>query len=365
MSFDYTTLLLAIALSGACLVVTLLGSWMKDRSETFFLNWAAGSGICVLGVSCYIRYVTSGSNEALLIALALLVFGISLLYGSAYQFRLRRPAAAPVAVATALGWIAVLTPTMLGFDGIGLIAFNITTATLLALSAREYWLARVELPLPLSWLAAIYALNALGFLLCAAMLALQGQASLGAAPANWAETLSLLLVGWGVVVGAFLSLQLNRERAHGIRRPEALFDPETGFHSRGVLFDRFRHKPLDTQTAIVVFEIDPSRQAGRPAGGNDDITAARQFSDRLRPLLRHSDTVARTGPRRFAAVLRHAQSGRLDDLLATVSRSDMPGQQGRHVHAGHAFASPLACDFDSVLDAAESALAFSKRKARL
>ncbi|RUW83184.1 GGDEF domain-containing protein, partial [Mesorhizobium sp. M8A.F.Ca.ET.059.01.1.1] len=40
MSLDYTSLLLAVGFSAACLSLTLFGMWLTARSEKFLLTWA-------------------------------------------------------------------------------------------------------------------------------------------------------------------------------------------------------------------------------------------------------------------------------------------------------------------------------------
>lgn len=50
MLLNHSTLMLAIAFSGAAISITLIASWLSSRSENFLLTWAIGA-IFVVGAA--------------------------------------------------------------------------------------------------------------------------------------------------------------------------------------------------------------------------------------------------------------------------------------------------------------------------
>lgn len=361
MTLDYSILLLAVGFSVACLAVALVGFWLTARSETFFLTWAAGATICVGGVFAYGRFVATVAPQPLALGLALLMFGFALFYGSACQYRSRRSATHRIVLATVSCFALTLPPALAGFSGLALLMFNGVVAAILGLAAVEYWQARAESPRALLTMTIVCGSNAVGFALCALMLLLEGRTRLEAPPDNWAETLNLLLVTIGVVAGGAASFNLNRQRIHG--HASHALDPDTGFEQDTALFHRFRRSALDTLTAVAVFEIQPV-ETDNTARDTDDSTSADRFAAALRPLLGRRDSVARIGPRQFVTVLPDAGGGRLETIIAAVDRNiAAPGRPRVQVHSGHAFASPLACDFASVFHSAEKAMERARRDA--
>ncbi len=57
MMLDYNSLLLALGVSATCLAVTLMGSWIARRAETFLLTCTFGLVLVVAGIFAYAFYV--------------------------------------------------------------------------------------------------------------------------------------------------------------------------------------------------------------------------------------------------------------------------------------------------------------------
>ena len=54
---DYNSLLVALGISSICLVMTLLGSWMTRRKESFLLTCTIGLSFVIGGIFTYSAYV--------------------------------------------------------------------------------------------------------------------------------------------------------------------------------------------------------------------------------------------------------------------------------------------------------------------
>ena len=87
MSLDYTSLLLAVGFSAACLSLTLFGMWLTARSEKFLLTWAISLLFVVGDIFAYDAYIDMPGRLLGIATLALLLLGFSTMLGAAYQFR--------------------------------------------------------------------------------------------------------------------------------------------------------------------------------------------------------------------------------------------------------------------------------------
>src|SRR5690606_10055508 len=79
---------------------------------------------------------------------------------------------------------------------------------LLILSGRQYWIARVEAPLPLIVNTALYAVTAASFALCGLVLLRHGKFVLHGRPENWAEDVNAFVVVIAVTGIGAMSLAL-------------------------------------------------------------------------------------------------------------------------------------------------------------
>ncbi len=371
MMLDYNSLLLALGVSATCLAVTLMGSWLARRAETFLLTGAFGLVLVVAGILAYAHYVEQ--PERLLGAGCFVLFhaGFATIWGAGYQFRTGRLPKSGIVVRALVAMAASIPPMIAGLDGLAFMADNLAIAFLLFTTARQYWLDRAEAPAPISGITALYTLTAISFVLCAAVLIWDGKLVLGAAPSNWAEDLSIAVCIAGMTGIGALSLALHQWRLAARHRMDAITDPLTGLVNRRALFDQYGVRSMDASTAVIVFDIDYFKSVNDRYGHAAGDHVLKVFAGELSANCRGGDTAARLGGEEFALVLKEIMPGRAelaaerirkafeerdiyieDEVLkCTVSAGVAPGRS-----------EPL--DFDAMLNEADKALYAAKRAGR-
>lgn len=371
MTLDYNSLLLAIGFAGACLAVTLFITWLSARKEGFMLSWAVGALLIVVSVFAYSYFVQTHEPLTVTAAFALLLGGLTVVFGAAIQFRSGRYPRRVAAVAGAVALVVSLPPFVIGYDGLGFILTNLAAAVLLVATAHEYWIGRAEAPVPIVSLTILYLIAGASFFLCAAVLIGEGRLVIGEAPSNWAEKLNLAVsIGCITGIGA-MSLALNQWRLARSHRRDALTDAHTGLLNRRALFDAYGNGPLAEQTAVIVFDLDDFKGINDRYGHAEGDKALARFAEALRAAIRDGDVAARLGGEEFAVVLERVTPG-LALLVAERVRTAFEidametdrGPLRCTVSAGIAFASDGQQSFDRVLSQADSALYIAKRNGR-
>jgi diguanylate cyclase (GGDEF)-like protein len=371
MSFDYNSLLLAIGFSGACLSITLLGSWLSARTEGFILTWAVGAALIVLGIFAYDRYV---HVPGLLIGAAsfvMLLSAFAILLGAARQFRLDQAPWRISAIGTAVACAAVLPFMIVGLTGPAFILFNLASATLLLATAHEYWQARSEAPLAIVGLVVLYGIVAVSFMLCAAMLVMNGTLVLDRAPDNWAEDANVIVSIAGLSGVGALSLGLNQSRLARSHRLASLTDGLTGLLNRRALFDQFGKGDVRPHTALLLFDLDRFKEINDRHGHAAGDEVLRRFAVLMRAELRATDFAARVGGEEFLAVLPRstpeAAAGVAERIRQRFAAEPIPCEGTTlycTVSAGMAIAGAEGATLDILLGITDSALYDAKRGGR-
>ncbi|RDJ15932.1 GGDEF domain-containing protein [Rhizobium grahamii] len=371
MTLDYNSLLMALAVSATCLAVTLLGSWFARRTETFLLSCTFGLVLIVGGIVAYGLYVDDPKMGFAVVAFVLFHAGFAAVWGAGYQFRTGKLPRIAIIFCALAAMLVSIPPLLLGLDGLAFIADNLAIATLLFATAHQYWRARAEAPAPLTGITGLYALTAISFVLCAAVLIADGKMVLGVAPSNWAEDLSLAICIASMTGIGALSLALHQWRLAARHRLDAMTDPLTGLVNRRALFDRYGRGTMGPATAVLVFDLDHFKSINDTFGHAGGDRVLKVFAGELAANCRAGDTAARLGGEEFALVLKEVTPGRaemvaerirkafaareiyLDDetLKCTVSVGIAPGRS-----------TPM--DFDVMLSAADKALYAAKRAGR-
>jgi len=327
LALDYNTLLLTIGLSGFCLSATLFASWLAARLERFMLSWSIGIGLVVAAVCIYAPYVKAPHLGLATAWFTLLLSGLAFIYGAAYRFRTGLSSRRMTAISAVAASAICLPPLAAGYDGIGFILLNATGATLLGLTAYEYWKGRAEALLPITSIAVLYSLTSMSFVLCGAVLVSEGQWVIGHAPQNWAEDLNLVIAIIGITGIGAMSLALNQWRIAGSHRRDAMTDPLTGLLNRRALFDQYGSQPVGPHTAIIAFDLDSFKaindRHGHAAG--DKVLA--EFADLCRQSIRDTDLAGRYGGEEFFILLPEI------DLKTAI----LSAERIRMTVAGHAF----------------------------
>ncbi|MBB3408250.1 diguanylate cyclase (GGDEF)-like protein [Rhizobium sp. BK316] len=371
MMLDYNSLLLALGVSATCLAVTLMGSWLVRRAETFLLTGAFGLVLVVAGIFAYAFYVEQPGPVLGVGNFVLFHAGFATIWGAGYQFRTGRLPISGIVVRALVAMAISIPPMIAGLDGLAFMADNLAIAFLLFTTAWQYWLDRAEAPAPISGITALYTLTAISFVLCAAVLIWDGKLVLGAAPSNWAEDLSLAICIAGMTGIGALSLALHQWRLAARHRIDAITDPLTGLLNRRALFDQYGVRTMGVSTAVILFDIDHFKSVNDRYGHAVGDHVLKVFAGELSANCRSGDTAARLGGEEFALVLKEIMPGRaelaaerirkafedrdiyVDDevLKCTVSVGVAPGRS-----------KPL--DFDAMLGEADKALYVAKRAGR-
>jgi diguanylate cyclase (GGDEF)-like protein len=371
MSFDYNSLLLAIGFSAACLSITLLGSWLSARTEGFILTWAVGAALIVIGIFAYDRYVHVPSRLVGVASFVVLLSAFGILLGAGRQFRLDRAPWRISAIGTATACSVVLPFMVFGPTGLAFILFNVASAALLLGTAREYWLARAEAPLPIVSLVILYGIVAASFMLCAAMLVANSTLVLTRAPDNWAEDANVIVSIAGVSGIGALSLALNQSRLARSHRLASLTDGLTGLLNRRALFDQFGDGPVRSHTALLLFDLDRFKAINDCHGHAAGDEVLRRFAVLMRAELRPTDFAARVGGEEFLAVLPRSTpedaAGVADRIRQRFAAEPIACEATIlycTVSAGMAIAGAEGATLDTLLGIADSALYDAKRGGR-
>jgi len=371
MSLDYNSLLLAVGFSAACLCMTLFGIWLTARSEKFLLTWAVSVLLIVADVFAYQAYIDTPGRLLGLATFTFLLLGFATMLGAAHQFTTGRSPLPRIAIGAGVSLAIALPAMALGYDGLGFMLENSFAALLLFATAVEYWRGRAESPAPIIGVAALYSITAISFVMCAAVLAWNGELVLGHAPSNWAEDLSLVIVIASMTGIGALSLALNQGRLAQHHRRNALTDPLTGLLNRRALFDMHGGTPVNAFTAVVVFDLDGFKAINDEFGHAAGDEVLKVFAEELSGSLQAHDAAARLGGEEFALVLKRTLPEKVE-FTAERIRAAFAARRietetrplSCTVSAGYAFGSADGMSFDKVLSAADKALYAAKRGGR-
>lgn len=371
MPLDYNSLLIAIAFAGACLGITLFAAWLSARSEAFLLTWAVGALLLVVSVLVYSAYVMSPARYLVILAFFVHITGFAVLYGAARQFRTGEPPLRSILLAGIPALLVALPGFATRFDAIGFILSNLAVAALLFLTAHEYWVGRKEAPGPITGLTGLYAIAGASFVICAAVLIVDGRLELGRAPENWAENLNLV-VGIAAVAGVgAISLALNQSRLARSHHREARTDALTGLLNRRALFDMYRERDLPPFTSVVVFDLDGFKTINDGHGHAIGDTVLQRFASAVRASIRDTDPAARLGGEEFALILPRSDADSALQAAERIRRAfaeeaiETAGEMLRStVSAGVATAGVEGQPFEEVLRNADAALYAAKRDGR-
>ncbi|AZO29899.1 GGDEF domain-containing protein [Mesorhizobium sp. M1B.F.Ca.ET.045.04.1.1] len=367
---DFSSLLLAAALSGTCLSITMLAIWFTAPRASFVLTVACGILVLVAHVVLFWRYTKDADPRLCQIVLALLSLGFLVICLSAMQylgFRDYRRAILPTLAAMA----ACAAFTYLGFDGIG---FQITYAAVTALLAAigtMFWMKGDHdrrILLVVSFLSGACGVS---FALCGLVLLVQGQWVLGAAPDNWAERLnSVVAVACMTGLGA-LTLSLHHLQAQIELKAETMTDPLTGLMNRRALSELYGDRSFGPFMAVAMFDLDHFKATndvfGHPVG--DQVLC--RFAAVIKKYGRTGVDAFRLGGEEFALVMSRMTPEKAHDMASRIGvafgTEIVPTHRGplrSSVSGGMGFGAVDGRTLDEVLADADAALYVAKRGGR-
>lgn len=302
MLLDQFSILVAIGFSGASLGLTLFMMWVVGRSDTHLLNWSAGLALIVAGVVLFGGIIDKFNDKLLLASFVLLIAGFGLVYAGSAKFCSSRTSWPLVIAVVGAGVLSTLFAFALGYSGIGTMTGNVAIGVLLALSAHQYWLARIESPFLMIMNAAFYMVTAVSFMACGYALVEQGQFTLTARPTNWAEDINSLVVIAGLTGIGTLSLTLNQTRIANRHKSDAMTDPLTGLLNRRALLDS-KIDLVPAGTAVIMMDLDHFKAINDQFGHDAGDQVLKAFAELVRLNIRTHDLAARMGGEEFCLVL--------------------------------------------------------------
>ncbi|RWD60161.1 MAG: GGDEF domain-containing protein [Mesorhizobium sp.] len=367
---DFSSLLLAAALSGTCLSVTMLAIWFTAPRARFVLTVACGILVLVVHVVLFWRYTKDATPWLCQIVLALLSLGFLVICLSAMQYlgiRNYRRAIGPALAAMA----ACAVVTYFGFDGVGFLITYSTVTGLLAAIGAMFWMKGDHdrrILLVVSFLSGVCGLS---FALCGLVLLAQGQWVLGAAPDNWAERLNTVVaVACMTGLGA-LTLSLHHLQAQIELKAETMTDPLTGLMNRRALNELYGDRSFGPFMAIAMFDLDHFKTTndvfGHPVG--DQVLC--RFAAVIKKYGRAGVDAFRLGGEEFALVMSRMTPEKAHDMASRIGvafgTEIVPTHRGplrSSVSGGMGFGAADGRPLDEVLAEADAALYAAKRAGR-
>lgn len=368
---DFTSLLLATAISGFCLSLTMLAFRMSARSGDYMITWSIGLLIIVSHVLAYWIYVNHPNAWLGSYVAASLPIGVAAIYASTGQFAFGTKPFKP-ALMIVVPYLAIVLPLLVaGYDGAALMVQNATVGILFVLCGQIHFDARHEAPFSMSALSVLYVVLGLSFGLCGAVLLFGGEWRIGHAPDNFAERVNIIIsVVCTTAIGA-LSVTVDQSRLARKHRIDAMTDPLTGLLNRRALFQAFGGKILGSRHAAVVFDLDHFKSVNDDYGHACGDEVIRMFAQILRDAVRNRDTAARLGGEEFVLILsgttsEHARMAAERIALAFSARviTTPQGQLRCTVSAGIGFPGASGASFEEVLSRADKELYEAKRAGR-
>lgn len=368
---DFSSLLLAAALSGACLSGTMFAIWFTAPRARFVLTMACGILVLVAHVVLFWLYAKEPSPLLSQAVLALLNIGFLVVCLSAMQYldvRDHRRAVLPSLVALA----ASAGATFLGFDGIGfIVSYTLVTALLAAIGVL-FWVnggghdRRILLVV-----SALSGVCGLSFGLCGAALLLKGQWVLGAAPDNWAERLnSVVSVACMTGLGA-LTLSLHHLQAQIELKAETMTDPLTGLMNRRALTSLYGERAFGPFMSVAMFDLDHFKRTNDVFGHPVGDQVLRRFAAVIKKYPRTGVDAFRLGGEEFAVVMSRMTRERAYDIASKIGVAfgaevvaTALGPLRSTVSGGIGFGRPDGVMLDEVLAEADAALYAAKRAGR-
>ncbi len=369
MQADYTSLLIALAVSSFAIVMAMLASWKSARRDRYLFLSAVGIGLVMVALILMSlrdgRYVV----ETLIVPFTLMHAGTGFFYAGTRLF-LGKPHMWP-AIAAGAGSVLVTDASMLaGLLGLTYILHNVTVGVVLLLCAVEYAGARQELRSITTANAALYFVIGLFFFAPAVPAILAGDMVAYPPTATILDTINAILSIAGITGIGALTLTLHFSRAADKNLAKAHTDPLTGVLNRRALFERFDAESAVPGRAVLVFDLDRFKQINDQLGHAQGDRTLRSFGDMLRLHFSDGAVIARTGGEEFCVVLAGEDAGRAREMAEDLrlgfaglglpsGRGDTPATVSVGLATGGADES-----FESVLIRADAALYKAKRAGR-
>ncbi|WP_434781283.1 GGDEF domain-containing protein [Aminobacter carboxidus] len=308
---DFGSLLLATALSGACLSGTLVAIWLTARQSRFVLTMAVGILLLVSHVIAfwlYGQYASPWLGQAML---SLLVAGFFVVFTSADQYIERGwsgPATMPIAAIIAL----TVVVTAAGYDGLGFVIAYSTVTGILIMIATAFWTSKNVDRRVLAPVSLLTGSSAVSFALCAFVIVQQKQWVLGGVPRNWAEDVNTVVVVACMTALGALTISFHHLRTQSRLTEETLTDPLTGLMNRRALSSLHDGTRFGPGMALAMVDLDHFKRTNDVFGHAVGDRVLQRFADVVRRQYRHGVEGFRLGGEEFAIVGNECAGGLRD-----------------------------------------------------
>ncbi|WP_018427754.1 GGDEF domain-containing protein [Hoeflea sp. 108] len=317
---DFGSLLLATALSGACLSGTLVAIWLTARQSRFVLTMAVGILLLVTHVIAFWLYGRDASPWLGPAMLALLVAGFFVVFAAADQYIERgwsKPAALPIAAIIAL----TVVVTAFGLDGIGFIIAYSAVTGILIMTATAFWTCKDVDRRVLAPVSLLTGSSAISFALCAFVIIQQKQWTLGSVPHNWAEDVNTVVVVACMTALGALTISFHHLRTQSRLTEETLTDPLTGLMNRRALNSLHGDTSFGQHMALAMVDLDHFKRTNDVFGHAVGDRVLQRFADVVRRYANDDVEVFRLGGEEFAIVMSGMSALEAYEILRKVGAS--------------------------------------------
>jgi diguanylate cyclase (GGDEF)-like protein len=375
MKIDIPTLFALVAM--ICLVVGALfcGAWLRDRSNNLALRAAAGPAVIAVGVSLILMRGIVPDWLSIVVANALLVTGIGLIWSTIRAFE-HRTAPLPAVLAGTVVWlIACAIPAFYVVAEWRIALMSFIAAAYSVSAAYEFWRGRSErlqARMPLVALCLIHAVIVSARAVAALLVPLEGEPLDG----NWLQNLFMMEAPLFLIAGAFLGAALVRERAERDLRVKAETDELTGVFNRRAFLEASRALVVEAQKSgepvvLLLFDLDHFKTINDRYGHAAGDRTLCLFAEIAKSAIRGTDVFGRIGGEEFAALLPGCDPA-VAERIADRIRGDLAAkaivyggmQVTATVSVGVASMAGPGAHLDTLMAWADKALYESKRGGR-
>ncbi len=302
MTPDYTSLLIALAVSGFAIVTAVFAIWTGARKDQYLILSAIGVGLVIVALILMSlrdgRYVV----ETLIVPFTLIHAGTGFFYAATRGF-LKKPYVMPALAAGAGSAFVTVASMLMGLLGLTYILHNASIGAVLLLCAYEYAAARRELRSVTLANAALYALVGASFFAPAVVTLLAGDMVTYPPTASLLDTINAILAIVGVTGIGALTLTLHFSHMARQHRAQANTDPLTGVLNRRALFERFAESTVIQGVPVLAFDLDHFKLINDQLGHAHGDQTLQRFAEVLGRAVGKHGCVARIGGEEFCAIL--------------------------------------------------------------
>lgn len=317
---DYGSVLMAAALSGACLGSTLIALWFSARESNFVLYMALAAFLFAIDITAFWQYSQQGAIVFCMVFAACLTFATyCVLQATCAYVDVRQPHA----LATRLVLVSVVLELSLigfGFDGVAIILTYIVASLQLAISGWLY-VTSTNIDRRLGFaIGGLALLNAGSLLTSAGVLVWRAQWIIGRAPDNWAEDVNNLISVASITALGAMTMTLHHVSSRRMLVTESLTDPMTGLKNRRALA-AYGDAQFGPSSAVIVFDLDHFKRTNDVFGHAVGDVVLQRFGQVIRNYTSGFGAKAhgfRLGGEEFVVVIAGLTPAQIEELARSI-----------------------------------------------